>query len=454
MAVAEPGKANQASRKPVSTSRAPSAAPVGPPVGLNTSMDSTPRLPLTGMQVVECASYVAGPTGGLTLAQLGAEVVRIDPLGGGHDHRRWPLAPNGESYYWSSLNKGKRSVAIDLRSPEGQELAVALITAPGPDRGLLIDNVVGRPWLAHDALQIRRNDLIHLRVQGHPDGRPAVDYTVNAGVGVPQITGPEEADVATKPVNHVLPAWDLITGVSVAAGMLAALHDRERTGNGAFIELALSDVALAGVSNLGWLSEADLRGGDRPRHGNHLYGSFASDFATADGHRVMVVALTEGQWKALHKTTGTTKVFEALETALGTDLRQEEERYRHRETIAAILRPWFASRDLDQASAELDRGRVLWGPYRGMADVAAAHRRGAHPVLADIELAEPGEPSNPGVPATPGTSITARSPLRWNGAYGEPGQSPVLGRDTDQVLTEVLGLTAPELAGLHDRDVI
>jgi 2-methylfumaryl-CoA isomerase len=403
------------------------------------------------MQVVECASYVAGPTGGLTLAQLGAAVVRIDPLGGGHDYRRWPLARGGESYYWSSLNKGKRSVTIDLRSPEGQDLVVALITAPGPDRGLLIDNAVGRPWLAHDALQTRRKDLIHLRVQGHPDGRPAVDYTVNAAVGVPQITGPEAAEGKTAPINHVLPAWDLITGVSVAAGMLAALHDRERTGNGAFIELALSDVALAGVSTLGWLSEAELRGGDRPRHGNHLYGSFASDFATADGRRLMVVALTDGQWKALQTATGTTKVFEALETALGTDLRVEEERYRHRETIAAILRPWFQTRNVDQASAELDRARVLWGPYRGMADVAAAHRQGAHPVLADIELAAPGQPGQPGQ-ADP--SITARSPLRWNGEYGEPGQPPVLGRDTDQVLTEVLGLTPPELAGLHDRGVI
>lgn len=403
-------------------------------------MDSTPRLPLTGLQVVECASYVAGPTGGLTLAQLGAEVVRIDPLGGGHDHRRWPLAPNGESYYWSSLNKGKRSVAIDLRSPEGQDLVVALVTAPGPDRGLLIDNVVGRPWLAHESLKTRRQDLIHLRVQGHPDGRPAVDYTVNAAVGVPQITG-QEGTIG--PVNHVLPAWDLITGVSVAAGMLAALHDRERTGNGAFIELALSDVALAGVSNLGWLSEAELRGRDRPRHGNHLYGSFASDFATADGHRVMVVALTEGQWKALKQATGTGKVFDALETALAVDLRVEEERYRYRETIAAILRPWFAARDQASASAELDRARVLWGPYQGMADVAAAHRQGAHPVLADAELGHDGSPS-----------ITARSPLRWNGAYGEPGESPALGRDTDQVLTEVLDLTTTELTGLHDRGVI
>jgi 2-methylfumaryl-CoA isomerase len=423
-------------------------------------MDSTPRLPLAGLQVVECASYVAGPTGGLTLAQLGAEVVRIDPIGGGHDYRRWPLAPSGESYYWSSLNKGKRSVALDLRSPEGQQLAVALITAPGPGRGLLIDNVVGRPWLAHDALQARRPDLIHLRVQGHPDGRPAVDYTVNAGVGVPQITGPEGTIGATAPVNHVLPAWDLITGVSVAAGLLAALHDRERTGNGAFIELALADVALAGVSNLGWLSEAELRGAERPRPGNHLYGSFASDFATSDGGRVMVVALTLGQWKALQEATGTTKVFAALETALGTDLRQEEERYRHRETIAAILRPWFAGRDLGQASAELDRARALWGPYRGMADVAAAHRHGAHPVLADLKLADPENADQENTdqentdPEDASTAITARSPLRWNGAYGQPGESPVLGRDTDQVLTEVLALTAPELARLRDRGVI
>jgi 2-methylfumaryl-CoA isomerase len=164
--------------------------------------------------------------------------------------------------------------------------------------------------------------------------------------------------------------------------------------------------------------------------------------------RVMVVALTEGQWKALKQATGTAKVFDALEAALGVDLQVEEERYHHRETIAAILRPWFASRDLAQASAELDRARVLWGPYRGMADVAAAHRRDAHPVLADIELGDP----SAGI--QPDTSITARSPLRWNGAYGEPGEAPVLGRDTDEVLTEVLGLTAPELAGLHDRGVI
>jgi len=402
-------------------------------------MDLPAGLPLRGLRVIECASYVAGPTGGLTLAQLGAEVIRIDPLGGANDQGRWPVGPGGESYYWASLNKGKRSVAVDMRSEEGRELVVALITAPGPDRGLLIDNVVGRRWLAHEPLQARRPDLIHLRVQGHPDGRPAVDYTVNAEVGLPRITGPEGTSV---PVNHVLPAWDLITGVSVAAGILAALHDRERTGRGAFIELALSDVALAGVSNLGWLSEAALRGADRPRHGNHLYGSFGTDFACRDGQRVMAVAMTQGQWAALQMATGTAKVFEALGTVLEADLSKEAERYRHRETIAAILRPWFAARELGQVSAELDAARALWGRYRGMAEVAAAHRQGAHPVLADVEFGQSG------------TAITARSPLRWNGGYGEPGQPPVLGRDTGQVLAEVLGLTATELGRLRDQGVI
>jgi 2-methylfumaryl-CoA isomerase len=395
--------------------------------------------PLDGLQVVECASFVAGPTGGMTLAQLGADVIRVDPIGGGSDHLRWPVATSGTSYYWASLNKGKRSVAVDLRSADGRELVTALITAPGPDRGILIDNIVGRGWMANETLTARRADLIHVRVQGRPDGQPAVDYTVNAEVGIPQITGPEGM---AAPVNHVLPAWDLVTGLSVSTGVLAALRDRERTRRGAFVELALADVALAGVANLGMLTEAQVRGAERPRHGNHVYGSFGADFACSDGQRVMTVALTEKQWAALVSVTGTKEVFAALEPALNADFTQESDRYRLRETIAAVLRPWFAARTIDEVSAELDAARVLWGRYRGMTDVLAAHRQGRHPVLADVEVPHAGP------------AVTARSPLRWNGTYGEPGAAPVLGQDTEQVLAEVLGLTAAELGRLRDRAVI
>ena len=397
------------------------------------------RRPLAGLSVVECASFVAGPTGGLTLAQLGADVVRVDPLGGGSDHLRWPLSESGVSWYWASLNRGKRSVALDLRSPEGQELVVALATAPGPDRGVLVDNVVGRPWMSNAVLAARRRDLVHVRVQGRPDGRAAVDFTVNAEVGLPLVTGPEGT---AGPVNHVLPAWDVVTGLSVSTAVLAALHDRGRTGRGAFVEIALSDVALAGVANLAWFTEAGQQGHDRARQGNSVYGGFGVDFACRDGQRVMTVGLTGRQWSALCRATGTGEVFAALERALDADLGREGDRHRLRETIAAVLRPWFAARDLAEVAAALDAAGALWAPYRSMTDVVAAHREGAHPVLADVDV--------PGA----GTAVTARSPMRWDGAYGAPGEAPVLGRDTEAVLAGSLGLTPAELGRLHDRGVI
>jgi len=392
-------------------------------------------MPLEGLGVVECASFVAGPTGGMTLAQLGASVIRIDPLGGGSDHLRWPVDGAGDSFYWASLNKGKRSVAVDMRSDEGKELVSDLVA----EIGILVDNVVGRRWMSYEALSARRPDLIHLRVQGYPDGRPAVDYTVNAEVGIPQITGTEEGGA---PVNHVLPAWDLVTGLSVSTGVLAALYERSRTGKGTYVELALSDVALAGVANLGWLSEAAERGTERPRHGNHVYGSFGVDFACSDGQRVMVVALTPGQWTALMTVTGTGDVFAALEQALDADLTQEAERYRLRETIAAVLKPWFLDRDSKTVADELDTARVLWGRYQGLTDVVTAHRVGGHGILGDLTMPD----------GT--TGITARSPLRWNGAYSDTGDTPVLGRETDEVLASVLGLSSAEIGGLHDRGVV
>jgi crotonobetainyl-CoA:carnitine CoA-transferase CaiB-like acyl-CoA transferase len=148
-------------------------------------------------------------------------------------------------------------------------------------------------------------------------------------------------------------------------------------GAGAWVERALADVALAGVANLGWLSGVADRGTERPRHGNHLYGSFRVDFACRDGQQVTVVALTEPQWRAPREVTGTTAVFAALEAALDADLTQEADRYRLRETIAAILRPWFAARDFTVVSTELEGARVLWGRYTGMRDVVEAQRAGA-----------------------------------------------------------------------------
>ncbi len=399
--------------------------------------------PLDGLRVVEFASFVAGPSAGMTLAQLGAEVIRIDPLGGNADFRRWPLAGSGgvpgESLFWNSLNRGKRSVAVDVRSPAGQELVLALVTAPGPDAGIVIDNAVGRGWLAYEAMTARRTDMIAVHIEGHADGRSAVDYTVNSAVGVPDLTGP--ADSA--PVNHVLPAWDLIAGQAVTTALLAALHRRGRTGRGSRVELALADVAAAGMANLGWLTEVVARG-DRARHGNFMYGSFGVDFATADGGRVMVVALTPRQWRNLTEATGTAVVLADLAASVGADFGADEGRYRHREAIADALRPWFARRTAAQAGEALEAGGVLWGPYRSMLDFAERFRAdpASAPVLVDLE--------QPGV----GPVVSASAPFRVDEQYSGAVPAHALGADTDEVLSEVLGLSAAELDRLHDAGTI
>ncbi|MCX7309975.1 MAG: CoA transferase, partial [Afipia sp.] len=164
---------------------------------------------LDGMRIIEGASFIAAPSCCLHLVQLGAEVIRFDMIGGGPDRHRWPVAPNGASLYWEGLNKGKKSIALDLSRPEGRELAVRLITAPDPAAGMFVTNFPADGFLSHEKLALGRADLITVRVMGWANGSTALDYTVNAMAGYPLMTGPVTSD---RPVNHVLPAWDLLTG--------------------------------------------------------------------------------------------------------------------------------------------------------------------------------------------------------------------------------------------------
>ena len=182
---------------------------------------------LEGLRVVEGSAFVAAPSGGMTLAQLGADVIRFDQIGGGIDYKRWPVTAEGQSMYWTGLNKGKRSIAIDMTHPEGQEIITQLITAPGPDAGLFLTNLRVRGWMDYPALSALRADLIMVSLIGTRRGEPAVDYTVNPSLGFPMATGPEGS---TDPVAHMLPAWDCIAGGMVVQDQLAAERHRLRTG--------------------------------------------------------------------------------------------------------------------------------------------------------------------------------------------------------------------------------
>ena len=376
--------------------------------------------PLEGLRVVEVSSFVAAPTAGLTMRQLGAEVIRIDPVGGAADTTRWPLSAEGRSLYWAGLNRGKRSVELDLASADGQALLVDLVCAPGDGNGILVSNLFGKSWLSDEALRARRADLIHVQVLGRSDGSPAVDYVVNAASGLPFATGPEQLP---EPVNHVLPAWDLLCGMHAATAVLAALHRRREHGVGAYVTVSLEDVAAATLTTLGMLAEAHQTGVARPRVGNAVYGSFGADFALADGGVVMVAAITNRQWRELLDVTGRTEAIAAVESALQADFRDEGDRYRHREVLVRLLQPWFAERTLEQVAKALDATHVLWSPFRRLTDLAEDVALGRSPVTQVRDEA--------GL----GANVVTTGPLRLRGEVEpEIAPAPMLGADTADVL--------------------
>jgi 2-methylfumaryl-CoA isomerase len=398
---------------------------------------------LAGMRVVEGSAFVAAPLGGMTLAQMGADVIRFDQIGGGLDRARWPLTPDGtRSLFWDGLNKGKRSIAVDLRTPEGQALLTRVIAAPGADAGLFSTNFPPRGWLSYDALRAHRADLVMVVLSGRRDGGSEVDYTVNPQVGVPSFTGP--SDDAT-PVNHVFPAWDAIAGHQIALAILAAERHRARTGEGQLVTLALKDVALAMLGHLGFVGEAALHGRDRARYGNYLYGAFGRDFTTADGRRVMVVGLTDGQWSALCAATGTTAAMPALGAALGLDFAREGDRFTGREAIAGALAPWFAARRFAEVAAALTQHRVAWGPYRTLREALAEDADCAVGAGLFDAVEAHGQPAYPAPNLPLGFSASGRVPLR---------RAPALGEHTDEILLEVAGVSEAELGRLHDAGIV
>lgn len=397
-------------------------------------MTASPEQPLTGVRIVEISSFVAVPLAGMTLAQLGAEVIRVDPVGGAADYKRWPLTETGTSIYWAGLNKSKRSVAADMRSEEGQQLVARLIA----DAGVLITNVAGRQWHSYDELSAQCPDLIHLEVVGRGDGSTGVDYTVNAATGFPLVTG---SPAQSGPVNHVLPAWDVSCGLYAALAILVALRRRDATGAGSRIRLPLDDVALATAANLGFITEPMVNGTQRPRLGNAIYGQYGQDYTSSDGVTFMLVALTNRHFRDLAELTGTTKAVAAVAEALGADFNNEGQRYEHRAVLTGLFAPWFARHTADEVTAALSKSSVLWDRYLDFAEVAQDPRVTANPLFTMLTQPRIGNYLAPGLP------------MSVDGEHVRAQPAPALGDDTTAVLTR-LGLSAEEIAALVESGTV
>ncbi|MFK7751728.1 MAG: CoA transferase [Sedimentitalea sp.] len=397
---------------------------------------------LQGMRVVEGSAFVAVPLAGMTLAQMGADVIRFDRIGGGLDANRLPVAPSGQSLFWAGLNKGKRSIAVDMKSPRGKELVTQIITAPGEDAGLFLTNLRVRGWMDHPTLSQFRKDLIMVTLTGDRHGRPQVDYTVNPALGIPDITGPVgHAD----PVASALPAWDCIAGNMVVTALLAAERHRLRTGEGQDVELALKDVAAAMLGHLGMIGDTVVNSRKREKCGNALYGAYGQDFVCGDGERVMVIGLTERQWAGLVKVTGTRDQMDALARRKGVNLDYEGTRWELRDEITAILKPWFAARAVSDFEDTFTKSGLTWSRFRTLQD-ALVHDPDMGTKNPMFEtLHQPGLGSFP-VPA---------SPVSFSRAERKPAATaPALGVHTEEILGDVVGLPDREIAELFDTGVV
>ena len=401
---------------------------------------------LEGLRVVESSAFVACPLGGMTLAQLGADVIRFDPIRGGVDARRWPITKNGKSLYWVGLNKGKRSLAIDASKPEAKEILTDLITAPGAGNGIFSTNLrADKGWMSYAELKKRREDLIMVNLLGSSDGTSAVDYTVNCAAGFPFVTGSHHQDGSPHPVNHVLPAWDALAGVNLALAILAAERHRRLTGAGQLVKLALSDIAFAMTGHLGFIQEVQINQEDRKGYGNYLYGAYGSEFATADRRWIYIVVVTGYMWKELLRVTGLGDAIGAIEGKLGLDFRKEGDRFRASEEISVPIGEWCAQRTLAEIEEAFKGSGVCWGPYRTFRQMLQEDPRvsPANPMFSELE--------QPGI----GRYLVPGSPIDFGALTREPPRpAPILGEHTDEILSRDLGLSDGEIGRLRDAGVV
>jgi 2-methylfumaryl-CoA isomerase len=399
-------------------------------------------------RVIEISAFVAAPLAGMTLAGMGCDVLRVDPPGGGLDFGRWPVTSGGDSIFWAGLNRGKRSVIVDFRRDEGRELVAEMVTVDGPEGGIFLTNLGAGGALRHERLCQLRPDVVSVQVEGYPDGRSAVDYTIAARTGIPMVTGPKGH---VGPVNSPLPTWDIATGLNAVIGAQEALRRRDFTGAGALVRVALSDVARGLLASLGFVDEGRLAAEPRSRDGNYLYGAFGRDFLLADGSRVMIVAITLKQWRALVSALGMTEEMAGLERSSGLDLNREGDRFHARREIAVLIEPWCAARTSSEVAEAFDAHGVPWSPYGSAADfigpsTSEAAGDGRSDERPDVQA---------GAAPEGGLVHDVGLAFRLDGeASGPIGAAPTLGQDTESVLSELLGLSQHEIGRLHDEGLV
>ena len=392
--------------------------------------------PLAGLRVVEMGQLIAGPFAAKTLADFGADVVKIEPPGTGDPLRNWRLLKNATSVWWQVQSRNKRSVALDLRQPEAQDIVRRLAA----EADVLVENF--RPgalegWGLDPQELIAANPrLVVLRISGYGQtgpyrDRPGFGVVGEAMGGLRHLT----AEPGRVPVRVGVSIGDTLAALHGVIGILMALHERERSGKGQVVDVALYEAVFNCMESL--LPEYDAFGVVRGPGGSALPGIAPSNaYLCADGGYALIAGNGDSIFKRLMAAIG--------RSDLGNDpaLADNAGRVKRVEEIDAAIGAWTKTRTVTEVLQVLDAAAVPAGRIYTIADIAADPHYAARGMLQQIRLEDGDTLTVPGI-----VPKLSRTP------GGHQRNAPALGQDTEAVLREV-GVSEEQIAALRSRGVI
>ncbi len=391
--------------------------------------------PLEGVRVVDLSQMMAGPHCSVILGDLGADVVRVEPPEGDAIRRTGETRVGGETEYYLSLNRNKRSVVVDLKHAAGQQVVRTLAARADVFLENFRPGTAERLGVGWEALQPLNPRLVYCSVTEFPldgpdAGRPALDPVIQAMSGIMQLTGTPESG----PLKTGFPFADLVTPLFATIGVLAALQARERTGRGQRIDLAMLDATIFG--SIGREGYYFATGRAPARLGNeHFQIAPHNVYETADGKHVMVIAHSDKFWHALLTGLGVAE--------FGADPRfaTNSERYRHRDALNTVLASRFRQETLDVWTHRLNTAGAIFAPVRTFSEVFH------DPYTVSRMVAR--------IPhSTAGTISVLANPLRYSDTPASIRRAPpALGEHTHEVLTDA-GLSHDDVKGLLEAGIV
>ncbi|HEY2662821.1 MAG TPA: CaiB/BaiF CoA-transferase family protein [Candidatus Binataceae bacterium] len=392
-------------------------------------------LPLDGYRVIELAQIYAGPYCGLQLAHFGAEVIKVEPPGTGELLRRRPPAPHGANLGFLMLNPGKKSITLNLKDERGREILMRLLD----DADALIENyapgALERMGLGYDDLAGRFPRLVYGSAKGYgQDSRfaklGALDFTIQASSGIVSMTG-----YGDRPGVRVTAALvDTSTGMHLAAGVLAALLERERTGRGRKVEVAMLDVCIPAINGA---IAAVLEGKKIPRLGNrHPSACPCNTYPASDGE-IWIYCLTEAHWREL------TVLMRRTELQADPRYLNETNRCKNVDAVDALVGTWTSTLKRDEIVALLLESNIPCAPVRGIEEVAHDPELEARGLIRTTDFSGYNQAKVLG------------SAIKMSGMKGNEitPKIPELGEHTGEVLQRI-GISTAELENLREAGVI